>query len=128
MKQFHLLIFIFMLIFAALQYNDIDAAIWFSVYSTAAILAGITYAEVCRICGIAWACLLIIFTSYLLIALAPGISDYFEANAYTEIFFTMRDDKPYIEQTREAMGLIIVLIYCIFILIHSLFTRNKFSS
>jgi hypothetical protein len=124
MKYFHRLFFINMLIFASLQWNDIDRFLWVSIYVVAALLALIAYTNICQTCTIAWACLLIVFSVYLLVALAPGISDYLEANAYTEIFFGMKEDKSYIEQTREAMGILIILFYCVCLLIHRAIKRN----
>lgn len=114
-----------MIIFAALQWNDIDSFLWLSIYLAAALLAFISYTYICQVCAIAWACILILFSVYLLVALAPGITDYLEANAYTEIFFGMNDEKPYIEQMREALGLVIVMLYSVLVLIESYIKRNK---
>ena len=117
MKYFHLLVFCMMLIFTALQWNDVDAGIWIVIYSVTAILAFISYKKICRPCTVLWAILVGIFAIYMLIGTAPGLSDLVSRNAYSEIFFAMDDNKPYIEQTREALGLFIILTYCLCVLI-----------
>ena len=108
-----------MLIFAALQWNDVDAPIWISIYLIAALLALITYKKICLTCSVAWALVTTLLASYMLFGLAPGIVSFLESNTYTEIFFSMSDDKPHIEQTREALGLLIILFYSAGILIHT---------
>ena len=117
MKNFHLLFFFIMLFFAALQWNDIDAPIWLVIYLTTAILAFIVYKEICIPCCIAWAIAIMVLTVYILIGVLPGLNMLISNNAYYEIFFAMSDDKPYIEQTRESLGLFIILVYCSSVLI-----------
>ncbi|MGH1537110.1 MAG: transmembrane 220 family protein [Gammaproteobacteria bacterium] len=107
-----------MVIFAILQWNDADGLIWICIYLAAALLALLVYIGNCQPCTIAWASLTSLFACYMIIALVPGLVDFIEANAYTEIFFNMNDEKPYIEQTREILGLFIVLFYSAGILIH----------
>ncbi len=116
-----------MVIFAILQWNDADGLIWICIYLAAALLALLVYNEICLPCTIAWASLTILFACYMIIALAPGLVNFIEANTYTEIFFSMNDEKPYIEQTREVLGLSIVLLYSVSILIHIFKRRNKYS-
>ncbi len=116
MKYFHLAFLFLMVLFALLQWNDIDRLIWLSIYLAAALLAFLTYKKNCQPCIIAWACLIIVFAGYMLIAVIPGVANTLEPNAYTDIFFSMHD-KTYMEQTREALGLLIILFYSICILI-----------
>lgn len=113
-----------MLVFAALQWNDVDAPIWVSIYLVTALLALITYKQICLTCSVAWALVTTLLASYMLIGLAPGIVNFLEANTYTEIFFAMSDDKPYIEQAREALGLLLILFYSAGILINTC-TKKK---
>jgi len=119
MKYFHLAFLFLMLIFAALQWNDSDAAIWVSIYLVTALLALITFKRICLTCSVAWALVTTLLASYMLIGLAPGIVSFLESNTYTEIFFSMSETKPYIEQAREALGLLIILLYSVGILIHT---------
>ena len=124
MKYFHLVLLFIMILFTALQWNDIDGPIWIFIYLATALLALITYKQICLACTIAWTLIIILLGSFMLIAVVPGIVNFLEANAYTEIFFVMNDDKPYIELMREALGLTIILLYCVSILIHT-FLKKK---
>jgi len=108
-----------MILFAALQWNDIDAPIWIFIYLATALLALISYKQICLACATAWTLVIILLATYMLVGIAPGVVNFMESNIYTEIFFGMNDTKPYIEQTREALGLLIILFYCTSILIHT---------
>lgn len=116
-----------MIIFALLQWNDLDGQLWICIYLATALLALLIYNNICLPCIIAWASLLVIFSGYMLIGLVPTLVDFIDANAYTEIFFGMSDDKPYIEQAREILGLLIILIYSIGNLIHIYLKRRRTS-
>ncbi len=111
--------------FAALQWNDIDASIWISMYLTSAILALIAYKEICLPCMVAWTILVALFATYLLIGVATGTATLIENNAYTDIFFAMDDSKPHIEQTREVLGLLIILFHCTYTLINICIKKRK---
>ncbi len=114
-----------MLVFAVLQWNDVDANTWIVIYLATAILATIAYKNICQPCTITWAFLVSLFAIFMLIGVAPGLSDLIAKNAYTDIFFAMDDNKPYIEQTREALGLFIILIYCFSVLVFQLKNNSK---
>lgn len=116
-----------MVLFAVLQWNDIDAPIWICIYLTTALLALITYKEICLPCTIAWTIMVVIFAIYMLMGVIPAVFNLLENNAYAEIFFAMNNSKPHIEQTREALGLLIILFYCATILIH-IYTKQKHTS
>ncbi len=126
MKKIHLLFFYVMLIFAALQWNDVDAPIWLVIYLATAILAFIAYKEFCIPCCVAWATIVIILNIYLLIGVIPGLNNLLTNDNYTEIFSAMDDDKLYIEEAREFLGLFITLGYCIVTLILQIYVhKNK---
>ena len=115
-----------MLIFAILQWNDVEAPIWLAIYLATAVLALIVYKEICIPCCIAWATMVIIFNIYLLIGVIPDLNILLTNNTYTEIFSAMDDNKPYIEQSREVLGLFIIFAYCLVILIRQLYKHiNK---
>ncbi len=46
--------------------------------------------------------------------LLPGMLNYFQAAEFNEIFSNMQEDKAYIEETREFIGLLLVSLYSIF--------------
>lgn len=125
MKRFHLFILLIMLLFAALQWNDNDGLIWMALYLIAALLAFIAYKEICLPCTLAWAAMVSLLTLYMLIAVSPSLIEVIKTNAFTEILLTMSNNKPYIEQTREALGLLIILFYCCSIFIYTYVKRTK---
>ncbi len=53
----------------------------------------------------------------MLIQAFPGVITYFQTSNYGEIFSPMKEDKSYIEQAREFIELLIVLIYCVYVAI-----------
>lgn len=111
-----------MLIFAVLQWNDPDRVIWIAIYLATALLALITYIEVCKPCIQACAIILGIACLIMLMQAVPGAITYLQTSNYAEIFSPMIENKPYIEQVREFLGLLIVLVYCI--LVVKIFHRN----
>ena len=119
MKYLHLVILSLMLIFAVLQWNDIDGPIWMLVYIATAFLALLAYKQSCIPCTMAWALIVTLSAIHMLVGVSPGVITFLETNAYTEIFFPMNEKKPYIEQTREALGLLIILFYCVIALLQS---------
>ena len=112
-----------MLFFAALQWNDVDAPIWVTIYLITAILALGMYKEICLPCSAAWATMIILLSIYMLVGTIPGLNNLSINNAYDEIFLAMSDEKLYIEQTREFLGLSIIVTYCFGVLI-SLFYKQ----
>lgn len=108
----HILFIILMLSFTTLQWNDSDRLIWIGIYFATSLLALIAYTGICKSCIRAWAIMLSIITLIMLMQAFPGVITYFQVSNYGEIFTSMTEDKPYIEQVREFIGLLIVLIYC----------------
>ena len=101
-----------MLSFATLQWKDPDRLIWIGIYFATSLLALIAYTYICKSCIQGWATMLSIITLLILIQVFPGVIIYFQVSNYGEIITSMTEDKSYIEQVREFIGLLIVLIYC----------------
>lgn len=116
-----------MILFAALQWNDIDGPIWVCIYLATSVLALIAYKEICLPCTIAWTIMVAILSIYMLMGIIPGVFNLIENNAYAEILFAMDDSKPHIEQMREALGLLIILFYCTSALIHTYMNQKHTS-
>jgi hypothetical protein len=95
MKYFHLAFLFLMVIFALLQWNDIDILIWLSIYFAAALLTVLTYKKDCQPCIITLAFFIIVFACYLLIAITPGVVNTLEPNAYMNIFFQHARQKTF---------------------------------
>lgn len=109
MKTFSIVFCILFLISAALQYNDVDPLLWIVLYGYGA-----------------WACYMAARGRYLVRAYALGIVVYLGFVVYYLIFKhgvldwlqnheakdlvqSMKADKPWIEETREVLGLLILI-------------------
>ena len=114
MKILHLLFSILMLYFAGLQWNDPDRLIWIGIYAGAAIVSLNYIFSICTSCTKASTLILICICITMLFITIPGIYVFFLESSFSEILSPMQDNKPYIEQFREMLGLIIVLAYCIY--------------
>lgn len=117
MKIIKILLAILLIIFAALQYNDPDPWLWILVYGLAAILiimdiSGTYMRRYYRIAMVALALFSLIYI--------PGVITYFTEASPGELAESMQTDKPYIEETREFLGLMIVIIIFVF-----LYSKNE---
>ncbi len=117
MKAIHIVFALLMLSFAALQWNDPDRVIWISIYLATALMACLVYYDICNPCLQAWAILFCLITFIMILLVFPGVIEFIQNSNLQEIFSTMSDEKIYIEQTREFLGLLITLSYCIYIVI-----------
>ena len=110
-----------MLSFTALQWNDPDRLIWIGIYFTTALLALMALIELCESCVRAWAIVLCLIAIIMIALVFPGVVTFLQISNFQEIFSTMEDNKPYIEEMREFLGLLIITVYCIVIV----FFQNK---
>jgi branched-subunit amino acid ABC-type transport system permease component len=110
MKMFNILLTIVFLIFALLQSNDPDPYIWIPIYMLAAFLCwqstknkypGYLYAIGILIC--------IVYGTYLFFD-KNGVLSWANDHASESLVHTMKADKPWIEESREFGGLLIVLV------------------
>ena len=99
--------------FAALQWNDQDRLLWISVYVAGALLAILIFTKKCKACASAWAIMLSVICLIMMIKAFPGLIEYVKSSSYNELYSAMTEEKPYIEQVREFLGLLIVLCYCL---------------
>lgn len=109
-----LLIFnvIFCLAFLAFAYvnlNDIDAALWVTIYMVAAICCGLAvfgiYYPIVNILAIAF----YLVYAVILFFGKDGVRDWIVKYKRPSIVETMQAEKPYIEKTREFFGLLIAV-------------------
>jgi hypothetical protein len=100
-------------LFAFFQINDPDAISWVFLYGYVAVMSGLAvfnrYYLALLVPGIA------IFTLYFLY-LTPSIVDWLQSDD-SLVGVEMTDAKPYIEQTREAFGLLMGLAALVFHLV-----------
>ena len=99
--------------FAALQWNDPDRLQWISVYFATSFLAILIFIKLCNTCAKAWAIMLSTICLIMMTQTFTGVFEYLQTSNYSDIYLPMTDDKPHIEEVREFLGLLIVLLYCI---------------
>ena len=110
MKKLNIFFTVIFVIFAALQYNDPDPFIWVPIYLYAAFLCwkaaqGVRYRSL-YIIGIV---LYAIYGAYLLFD-RNGVLSWANEHAAESLVTTMRAEKPWIEETREFGGLLILIL------------------
>lgn len=111
MKITSIILAIIFLAFAALQYNDPDPYVWMPIYGYAALipilyLFGVYPVRLILISIVAGA----IYSAFYI----PGIMDWIQIGKPGELVEAMEVDKPYIEESREFLGLLIALAALLF--------------
>jgi hypothetical protein len=109
MKTLNIILSILFIIFAALQYNDPDPFLWIPIYLLAAFLCwrasqGIHY----RSLYIVAIGIYIIYAIYLLFD-KNGVIAWASEHAAESLVTSMKAEKPWIEETREFGGLVILI-------------------
>jgi hypothetical protein len=113
MKIFNIIFFFLFIVFAALQYNDPDPYIWMPIYLFGAYLCFRTiqkkYNPVLYIMG---------FAAYTLYGLylffdKTGVIDWMREHHAENIAETMKAETPWVEETREFFGLVILIVVLI---------------
>ncbi|MGK7391657.1 MAG: transmembrane 220 family protein [Candidatus Cyclobacteriaceae bacterium M2_1C_046] len=120
MKIVKIILAILLIVFAALQYNDPDPWLWVFIYGLAALLIiiDISGGYMRRYYRIAIVALALFSLIYI-----PGVITYFTEASPGELVESMQADKPYIEETREFFGLVLIIIIYAF-----LYSKNEKSA
>ena len=109
MKIFNLIFCFVFIVFAALQYNDPDPYLWIPIYLFAAFLcwkaAKRIFHPIMTIVGIAF------FTGYAIYKVFDpnGLIDWVNIHHAENIAETMKAEKPWVEESREFFGLVIII-------------------
>jgi len=110
MKIFNILFGLLFLISAGLQYNDPDPYIWIPIYLYATILCWLAaankYYPAAYLFGIS------VYAGYALYLFftKDGVLDWIREHNAENIAGSMKATKPWIEDTREFFGLVILII------------------
>lgn len=109
MKAFNIICCILFLISAGLQYNDVDPLLWIALYGYGAwacyMAARDRYLIWSYVLGIV---VYLAFVVYYLI-FKHGAIEWFQHHAAKDLVQSMKADKPWIEETREVLGLLILV-------------------
>jgi len=108
-KIFNIFFCIVFIIFAGLQYNDPDPYVWMPIYLYAAVLCALAaknkfYPRAYWL-GIA---VYAVYATYKFFC-KDGVLDWIQKYHEENIAETMKAEKPWIEETREFFGLIILI-------------------
>ncbi len=110
MKFFNIIFMLVFILFAAVQYNDPDPYLWIPIYLYPAVLCYLAiqqkYPRVGYFIGFA------IFGVYAMYKMFDenGVIDWIKYHQATSIASTMKAEQPWVEETREFFGLVIILI------------------
>lgn len=98
------------IIFAGLQYNDPDPYIWMPIYLYSAFLC--YQASKKKIVPTAYVAGIVVFAIYAVYLFfdKTGVIDWAEEHQAENIAQTMKVTKPWIEETREFFGLLILIV------------------
>ncbi len=106
-KVINLILFGLFGLFAFLQLNDKDGLIWFSIYGIVALVHLYAFFKPLNRIFL-W----ILFAGLLIYCLVhfPYFQEWLQVNNKSELFGEMVYEKPYLEGTREFLGLLIAAI------------------
>lgn len=119
MKIFNIIWAILFVLFAALQYNDPDPYIWIPIYLYAAILCWLAFRG--KYYPNAYLIGMVIYAIYAvyLVFTPDGVIDWIEKHNAEGITKTMHAEKPWIEDAREFLGLLILIVVLLVDLIYA---------
>ncbi len=122
MKIFNILFCIIFLISAALQYNDPDPWVWIPIYLYGAILCWLAFRN--KFYPTAYIIGIIGFTAYAVYFFFTenGVLDWIQKHNAENIAMSMKATKPWIEDTREFFGLVILILA---LLVNLLYAKKK---
>ena len=110
MKIFNITFIIVFILFAAVQYNDPDPYLWIPIYLYPAYLCFLAiknkYPKNAYYVGF------VFFTGYAVYKIFDenGVIDWIRYHQATSIAATMKAEQPWIEESREFFGLVIILV------------------
>ncbi|TRZ82375.1 MAG: hypothetical protein D4R91_04365 [Sediminibacterium sp.] len=111
MKFFNIFFCVVFILFAVVQYNDPDPYLWIPIYLYPALLC---YLKVVQkpISTMAYWAGFLVFGAYAIYKMfdTNGIIDWIKFHNASNIASTMKAEQPWVEESREFFGLVIILI------------------
>jgi len=123
MRIFNLVFSVLFILSGVLQYNDPDPYIWIPIYAYAAILCWLAFRG--KFYSFAYLIGIIIYAPFAAYKFfkADGVEEWIQLHNAESIAATMQATKPWIEETREFFGLLILIIV---MLIDYFYSRRQF--
>ena len=111
MKFFNIFFSVVFTLFAVVQYNDPDPYLWVPIYLYPALLCFLKFIQK-PIPSLAYWAGFLVFGAYAIYKMfdTNGIIDWVQFHNASNIASTMKAEKPWIEESREFFGLLIILI------------------
>ncbi len=109
MKVFNIVFVVLFIIFAVLQYNDPDPYIWIPIYLLGAFICYNAYRKVFQ--PVLYTIALVGYSVYAIYLLLDktGVLNWATMHNAENIAESMKATKPWIEETREFFGLLILI-------------------
>ena len=122
MRIFNLVFFFLFFVSAALQYNDPDPYIWIPIYGYGAVLCWLAFRN--KYYPYAYLLGIIVYSAYAGFKLfePEGVWDWITKHNAQNIAGSMKATKPWIEETREFFGLVLLIVV---LLIDYFYARKK---
>ena len=122
MKLFNIFFCFVFILFAALQYNDPDPYVWMPIYLYTAALCWLAFRS--RFYPRAYIAGIIVYAIYATYKVvdANGLIDWITKHHAQNIAETMKAQKPWVEESREFFGLVILIVV---LLINYFYARRK---
>lgn len=119
MKIFNIFFCIVFILFAGLQYNDPDPYIWIPIYLYTAILCALAASG--KFYPAANGIGILAYAGYAVYKFfcSNGVLDWIRLHNEENIAVTMKATKPWIEETREFFGLLILIAVLLINLLHA---------
>ena len=111
MKFFNIFFSVVFTLFAVVQYNDPDPYLWVPIYLYPALLCFLKFIQK-PIPTLAYWAGFLVFGVYAIYKMfdTNGIINWVQFHNASNIVSTMKAEKPWIEESREFFGLVIILI------------------
>ena len=122
MKIFNITFCIIFIIFAGLQYNDPDPYVWMPIYLYTAVLCALAAKN--KFYPIAYWIGIVVYALYAADEFfsKDGVLDWIQQHHAENIAHTMKAETPWIEETREFFGLMILISV---LLVNYFYSRRK---
>ncbi len=125
MKIFNIVFCFIFIVFAALQYNDPDPYLWMPIYLFSAFLCW--RASRGRYYTGLYTLTILLYSAYAIYKVVDqnGLLDWINKHHAENIAETMKAQKPWIEESREFFGLLILIAVLVINLVYAKRKRRK---
>jgi phage-related holin len=125
MKIFNIFFCLVFIVFAALQYNDPDPYVWIPIYMYTSVLCWLAFRS--KFYPRAYMFGVVAYALYAVYKVFDqnGLIDWIAKHNAEDIAATMKAEKPWIEESREFFGLVILIVV---LLIDYVYARRKNAS